>query len=176
MAIFIINSIVFTFIAVFSWKLIKGISQRNSANVSLYKWFVILSRIIIIFFAICNIIGDRDRRDQSQVQTINMISTFIGICWTAYEIYVIRSLEIMYREQQFPIIQPGASYQIFQPQQALPYQVITQQQGFIYQTYGQQPEPIVVSQTYYSPTSQDYNPPNDSLNPPSYESCVPEKI
>lgn len=46
--------------------------------------------------------------NSTQTMTKHVIYTIITNCWLLYEIFVIDSLEMMYREQTLPLIQqPG---------------------------------------------------------------------
>lgn len=79
-----------------------------------------------------------DREPSTAEQIIEKILT---ILFLIYEIFVIHSLEKMFREQSLPVIQqPGFVYQPYPQQELSPQQ----------QLYPQQQAPGVIPQPYYA--------------------------
>lgn len=124
--------------ALISWKLIKGIDERNPSKVAIYKYFSIIKLVLYIIgmlslmFNTKAIIRDEEEmfygngphRNNEPSGAEQLISSIIMILWSLYEIFVIDSLEKMYREQPSSMTPPSAGYQAH-PQQQQGHVVIT---------------------------------------------------
>lgn len=131
---------------VLSIVLLKGISERNPAKVSYYKWFTIMFLIFFIVESIYTFLSgfiSQSHTTEKQHKGQFFALAMITILFTIYELIVIHSLEMMYRENPLPLTQPGITYQMY-PQQ-----------------------PIILTQP---PPSHDYKHPSAPYpeNPPNY--------
>ena len=104
----LILSIAFTLI------LFKGISERNPVKVSYYKIFTIAFLFIFSIDSIYTVLSGKSTGKQE------VAVAMITILFTIYEIVVIYSLEMMYREESpLPLTQPDVNYQMYPPQQPI---------------------------------------------------------
>lgn len=134
-------AIIFIIFAVFSWELIKGIPKHDVPSVVKYKWFLIISLFLYILNAMCQIIFE----DSWQVPQFVHVVVEIGlILLLLYIIFVIDSLEMMFREKLLPVVQQPA---VQQP--AVRYQPFT-----LEQLTPRIPGQIVTSRLYFTPASQ----------------------
>lgn len=149
-----ILSILLTINAAISWKLINGIAERDASKVRFYKWAMIVSLFLFILASMFQIFNGDYMRENYQIETDSMVENYVTaiftILWMVYLIYVIHSLEMMYREQALPVLhRQSVSYQVY-PQHDLYPQA-----------------PIIVSQPYFTTVNQ-HAPPPYPTNPTSY--------
>lgn len=89
-------------VAFFSWMLITGISEGNANKVKAYRVFITITLIISLIFYLFHLTVLRDQ--ESDPVFIYEIPSVIFMTLTAlYEIWVIYSLEMKYREPTLPI-------------------------------------------------------------------------
>ena len=97
-----IVSIPFVSCAICSVILIKGIKECNARKVCIFKWFLIASLFLLPIFFIYEYTRKKD-----YMPTIDeIIFSIFFYLWMPYQIYVISSLELMYREPPLPVTQP----------------------------------------------------------------------
>ena len=157
---FVFGVIAFTvlaIVAIFSTVLISGISEKNATKVNRYKTFLIIKLVIFIIGFLIIILDAGRYIDLPTITKTELITSglLIIVC-LYYEIHVIDSLELMYREQTLPTIQ---------------------QQCVINQNYPHLQAPDDVTQFYYPQPNQDFNhlSVSFSIDPPSYTSLPPNK-
>lgn len=128
--------------AFFSVILIKGISERNATKVCIFKWFLIVSLVLHSLFLI-KIIIHGNHQIYYQLRNEVIVTSIFIILWLIYEIFVIDSLEITYKE--------CSDRELLLPHSSVPYQVYANVQA-----------PVIVNQPYFAPRTHD----NFNINPP----------
>lgn len=98
--------------AVCSWMLLQGINERDALKVFVYKCFLIFIEVILIIYTIFSIYDGMLEASTLKIKHSSVINEniykIIVTLWFYYEIFVIDSLEKMYREQTLPVVQqPG---------------------------------------------------------------------
>lgn len=102
--------------AVCSWMLLQGINERDACKVCFYRWFLIFIEVILIIYTIFShfdgMLEENTEESTLKIKHSSVINEnvykIIVTLWFYYEIFVIDSLEKMYREQTLPVVQqPG---------------------------------------------------------------------
>lgn len=122
--IFGIIAILLVLNIVFSRILINGVAERDATKVYKYKWFTIVMLIISIivnFIVSYPYMIRRHGYSQHTYTADILINGVVNILLSLYFLYVIHSLEMLFREEQIPMVQQQVvGYQAY-PQISAPY-------------------------------------------------------